>query len=226
MRIFEITVHKYYWIALITGFGILYYLYKNDESIWIRIRNEVRQLLGHKPGIGEKYHNEVASLAIKNTDDVVINAQLQSHVQVIIAQSRSELLTNFLNILSEWKPRRYHYEYQFRDTLYSYLRSKMPEATIETEKPIGRTSEGNRGRADIIINDTILLELKRDTSAGAIQRAKGQIMQYSHIWKDKGPVILLLCNYEYDHAKVSYTSTLNDLAKLERSALAIVVNQN
>jgi len=64
--------------------------------------------------------------------------------------------------------------------------------------------------------------MKRDSSAGAIQRAKGQILQYSDIWRNRGPVILLLCNYDYSHAKLSYTSTMVDLNKLERPVLTIV----
>lgn len=99
----------------------------------------------------------------------------------------------------------------------------MEEADIELEKPIGSKEEFNRGRADIVIDDTILIELKCDSSAGAIQRAKGQIGQYAEIWKNKGPVILLLCNYNYEHAKASFTPVMTDLNKLDKNVLTIVV---
>jgi hypothetical protein len=90
------------------------------------------------------------------------------------------------------------------------------------EYPIGSSSLANRGRADMVINNTILIEMKRDGSAGAIQRAKGQVQTYSDIWKGKGPVILLLCDYDFEHARLAYSPTMNDLAILQRPVMTIV----
>jgi hypothetical protein len=47
--------------------------------------------------------------------------------------------------------------------------------------------------------------------------------QYSEAWKNKGPVILLLCDYNYEHAKTAFSSAMQDLLKLERPVLTIVV---
>ncbi len=224
MRHFERTANTYYWVILLIGIGIIIYLYKKNPQILNRIKNELRQLFGNQSGIGEKYHNEVARIDNSSHIDLVLNTQQKDHVQLIVTQNKSLLFNDFIVAMERWKPVNCHYEYEFQDKLFAHLRKSMPEAVIEMEKPIGEKSLGNRGRADIVINDTILIEMKRDTSASAIQRAKGQIMQYSHIWKDKGPVILLLCNYEYSHAKLSYTPTMQDLMKLERSALTLVAN--
>jgi hypothetical protein len=98
----------------------------------------------------------------------------------------------------------------------------LPDATVELEYPIGDSSIGNKGRADIVINHTILIEMKNDSSASAIQRAKGQIYQYSEIWNHKGPVVLILCDYDYEHARLSFTPTMNDLVKLNRPVMTIV----
>lgn len=221
-RKFEHNANTYYWIVLLLGIGIIAYLYRKNPQILTRIKSELRQLFGRQSGIGEKYHNEVARIDASNHLDLVINTQERDHVELIVTRNKSTLFNDFIAAMEKWKPINCHYEYEFQDKLFRHLRKSMPEAVIEMEKPIGEKSLGNRGRADIIINDTILIEMKRDKSAGAVQRAKGQIMQYSHIWKDKGPVILLLCNYEYGHAKLSYTPTMQDLVKLERSALTIV----
>jgi hypothetical protein len=179
-------------------------------------------LFGGKPKIGEKYHNEVVRIKSDNPEELVINVKIDNHIRLVVTQSKSQLFNDFVNVLSEWNPRNCYYEYEFQDKLCAYLRKKMPGALVESEVPIGDSSIGNKGRADIIINDTILIEMKRDTSAGAIQRAKGQILQYSEVWKDKGPVVLLLCDYEYDHARTSYSSTITSLHQLDRPALAIV----
>lgn len=224
MRGFEHTVHKYYWIALIIGLAIIYYLYRKNGDIFAKIKHETRQIFGSANDLDNKYHNEIARIGLHEKDDLVINATLDNHLKIVISQSKSQLFTDFVNALSTWNPKNCYYEYEFQDKLCNYLRKKMPEAIIESEKPIGSVSIGNKGRADIVINDTILIEMKRDSSAGAIQRANGQINQYTQIWKDKGPVILLLCDHNFDHAKTSYTPALSDLFRLERPVLAIVAN--
>jgi hypothetical protein len=110
----------------------------------------------------------------------------------------------------------------YRDKLFQHLCKYLPEANVISESPIGFNYVGSRGRADIVINDTILIEMKSDSRAGAIQRAKGQILQYSEFWEDKGPVILVLCDYDYEKAKLAFASTMDDLAKLQRPALVFV----
>jgi hypothetical protein len=222
MREFEKMTNKFYWIMLLAGVAIIYYLYRKNEQILSRVKNEIRQLFGGKSAVGEKYFNEIARIDVRSTTELVINSRYDEHVKLITTQNKSSLFNDFVNALQNWNPRNCYYEYEFQEKLIRYLRKVMPDATIETERPIGLVTDGNRGRADIVINDTILIEMKRDTSAGAVQRAKGQMMQYSDIWKDKGPVILLLCDYEYEHAKVSFASTMSDLIRLERSALTIV----
>ena len=64
--------------------------------------------------------------------------------------------------------------------------------------------------------------MKRDSSAGAIQRAKGQIFQYSEYWHEKGPVILVLCDFDYEKAKLAFSSTMENLMTLQRPALVFV----
>lgn len=222
MRTFEKFTNQYYLLMLLIGMAIIYYLYRKNAKILSRVKNEIRQLFGGRSAVGEKYFNEIARIDVRSNSELVINSRYDEHVKLITTQNKSSLFNDFVNALQNWNPRNCYYEYEFQEKLFRYLRKVMPDATIETERPIGLVTDGNRGRADIVINDTILIEMKRDTSTGAVQRAKGQMMQYSDIWKDKGPVILLLCDYEYEHAKVRFASTMSDLVRLERSALTIV----
>jgi len=221
-REFEKFTNVYYWIPIALGLGIIIYLYNKNPKILHRIKNELRQLFGLKQREDSKY-SEDKIMIIKNANsEFVINARTEQQISSAITSSNSNLFTDFAIAIQNWNPRGCYYEYEYQDRLARYLTNLLPDATIKTEFPIGDKSLGNRGRADIVINDTILIELKRDSSAGGIQRAKGQISQYSAIWQNRGPVILLLCDYDYEHAKLAYSSTMTDLARLERPVLTIV----
>jgi hypothetical protein len=222
MRHFERTTNHYYWWGLLLGAGIVYYLYRKNPQILERLKIEARQLFGWKESTNSTYRTEVVTIVSKAEGDLVINAKVEAHVNGILASSKSNLFSDFIKALQSWHPRTAHLEYEFQDSLYRHLRKHMQYAQIETEFPIGSAEHGNKGRADVVVNDTILIEMKRDGSAGAIQRAKGQVFQYSEIWNGKGPVILLLCDYEFEHAKTVYTPTMLDLTKLKRPALTIV----
>lgn len=222
LRKFEVFTNHYYWIPIIIGLGVIFYLYKKNPQILERIKNELRQLFGWGSDEQTKYSNEIVRVEIKPTNELVINAKTEQQINSIKSASNSTLFNDFATALQNWNPRGAYYEYEYQDRLYRHLRKNMPDATVELEYPIGDSSLGNKGRADIVVNDTILIEMKRDSSAGAVQRAKGQIHQYSEIWNNRGPVVLLLCDYDYEHARLSFNPTMVDLAKLNRPVMTIV----
>lgn len=221
-RKFEKFTNSYYWIPIILGLGIIIYLYNKNPKILQRIKNELRQLFGFKQSENSKYSEDLITVITNPNNEFVINAKTEQQITTVIASSNSNLFSDFAIAIQNWNPRGCYYEYEYQDRLARHLTKLLPDATIKTEFPIGDKALGNRGRADIVINDTILIELKRDSSVGAIQRAKGQISQYSEIWQNRGPVILLLCDYDYEHARLAYSSTMTDLARLERPVLTIV----
>lgn len=222
LRQFEKVTNHSYWALIVLGLGILFFLYKKNPKILQRITIELKQLFGFKPNSDQKYSTKIATIE-SPTSELVINAKthLLKSSSVTI---NSNVFSDFAIAIQNWTPANAYYEYEFQDKLYRHLRKHLPEASIELEYPIGSSVLGNKGRADIVINDTILIEMKGPASvnAGAIQRTKGQILQYSETWKGKGPVILLLCDYNYDHAKLAFESTMSDLAKLNRPVLTIV----
>lgn len=220
LRNFERITNHWYWIALLVGLGIMIYLYKSNPQILKRIKNDLKELFGRsKTG----YHNnEAIKFQTGNQENLIVASKRDDHLNALTSSNRSILFNEFVTSMKSWTPINCRYEYEYQDKLYRHLKRTMPEATIELEYPIGHSSTGNKGRADIVINDTILIEMKREYSAGSVQRAKGQILQYSDIWKNRGPVILLLCNYEYEQAKLTFAPTMIDLNKLERSVLTIV----
>jgi hypothetical protein len=216
-RHFERFTNHYYWVALVLGLGIMIYLYRSNPKILERIKKDLRQLFS-----GRSYENYNNSAITIDVDKLVIHSSQDDHIKSVSAKNKSALFNDFVNAMQKWKPDNFHYEYEFQDDLYRHLKKNITDANIELEYPIGDKAHGNKGRADIVINDTILIEMKHNSNADAIQRAKGQIHQYSTIWNNRGPVILLLCNHDYEHAKLSYTSTMVDLTKLERPVLTIV----
>jgi hypothetical protein len=218
-RHFEKTTNHWYWVAMLAGVGIMYYLYRSNPQILQRIKNDLRQLFGRSQS---NFSGDMMKIRVVDEDKLVVNSRREEHMQVLASNNTSNLFSDFVSAIKNWSPGKCNYEYEFQNKLYRHLKKSLPGADIELEYPIGDAAHGNKGRADIVINDTILVEMKRDSSAGAVQRAKGQILQYSDIWRNRGPVILLLCDHDYSHAKLSYTSTMVDLNKLERPVMTIV----
>lgn len=216
---FEQFTHHWYWIPILLGIIILFYLWKSNPKILKRIKEDLIQLFGRSAHRG---NSETIRIKTENSDQLVVDTGRAEQMEIISANSNSNLFKDFVLALRAWQPGNCRNEYEYQDKLYRHLKKALPGHEIETEYPIGDKEHGNKGRADIVIDDIILIEMKKDTSTGAVQRAQGQIGQYSGIWANRGPVILLLCSYEYEYAKLKFSATMNDMIKLERSVLTVV----
>lgn len=216
---FEKTTNKYYWIALLLGVGIMIYLYRSDSKILQRIKKDIRQLFGRK----QNTNSEIIRLETSLAGNLVLNSKQEEHMEGIVTNNKSELLKGFVNAMKNWNPGKCYYEYEFQDKLYRHLKNSLPDSEVEMEFPIGDKEHKNKRRADIVVDETILIEMKRGgISSGEEDRAKGQISEYAEIWRNRGPVILLLCGHEYEHAKTSFTPTMIKQVKLEMPVLTIV----
>jgi hypothetical protein len=222
---FEQFTSQYFFLPVLGGIGIILYLYNNNPLIFERIKFELRQFVGISNSKRTKYNKEIVTINSNSTIDLVVNPKEGQQFNSVMALSNSILFNDFAYAVKNWNPRDSFYEYEYQDKLLRHLRKSLPEASIETEYPIGEKQLGTKGRADIVINNTILIEIKRDSSAGAIQRAKGQIAQYAEAWKNKGPVVLLLCDYSFEHAKNAFFSTMQDQMRLGRPVFTIVAKE-
>ena len=218
---FEKFTSQFFWIPITLGVSILLYLYNSNTLILYRIKSEIRQFFGVAQNSNSKYSTEIVSINATMVTDLVINAKEERHLTEVMAMSNSMLFNDFAMALQNWNPRGATTEFHYQDRLLRHLKKILPEASIESEYPLQKFS-GRKGRADIVINDSILIELKKDSSAGGIQRAIGQVGEYSTIWQNKGPVILLLCDYDFEHAKAAYLPLMQDQMKLGRPVLTIV----
>lgn len=162
-----------------------------------------------------------------------IQAALQSLPPVIdcgdAAQARElarraghPILEQLLESLAGWKPQRFDYEDQYQGSLYRLLRRKMPSTNPQREYPMRDSTEGRKGlkgRADLVVSDAVLIEMKRRLTTSTAQRALGQLHMYLKLWS-KGPVILVLCDAE-DTAAVRFLSA--EVAALRSRAPVLLV---
>ena len=76
-------------------------------------------------------------------------------------------------LVDEWKPRRCATEKDYEKSLYKFLHEKFEEIQITKQYARGRI------RADIVVGDKIIVELKNNlNTTNKYQRLLGQLAQY------------------------------------------------
>ncbi len=86
--------------------------------------------------------------------------------------------------ISQWKPRGCDTEKEYETSLYGFLHKKFPDIQVTKQFARGRI------RADIVVGDEIIIELKNNLNATAkYQRLMGQLQAYEE-WGGKILVIL------------------------------------
>lgn len=87
-------------------------------------------------------------------------------------------------LLDDWEPRHYDREDKYTEALYRHLNRELPEALEEGDPDVTiemRTST-LYGIPDILINDSLVLELKVNPEKGERDRLIGQCCGYSREW--------------------------------------------
>jgi hypothetical protein len=105
-------------------------------------------------------------------------------------------IAELLEVLASWhpKPRGEPLEADYQASLHRHIRKKNPTLKVEREKPIRIHVEGTRRRIDLAIDDCVVIEMKRSIRRTAeADRTFQQIRAYAAEWRDKGPVLLVLC---------------------------------
>jgi hypothetical protein len=222
LRRFEQFTNFYWWFLFAIGIGLLFYLYRQNAQILKRIEKDFFSLLSNKYTLESKYGTALVKMEALPERGYVINTRQSDQVLALTSTNDSPLFRDFINALQNWKPHTSSSEGEYQDKLLRHLSRSMPDAVIDSEYPVGEKYDGTNGRADIVINDTILVEMKKDSSGTAMDRAKGQIDKYSIAWKDRGPIILLLCDYDYERAKAVFTPVMENFARQQKPVLTIV----
>ena len=89
------------------------------------------------------------------------------------------------SLIKRWQPQNCKTEKDYENSLYDFLHRELPDIQITKQFAKGRV------RADILISDNVVLELKNDLDSTAkYQRLLGQLAELKE-WK--GKIIVLLC---------------------------------
>jgi hypothetical protein len=162
---------------------------------WSKLRNQPITRSLH-PTEQERAQIVTAVGALPST----IDCNDAENVQRLARHAGHPVLIELLQLLATWKPRQSNYEDQYEASLDRLIRRRMPGSNPQCQRPIGSRSEGTAGRADIIVADSVLIEMKRGVNTSTAQKALGQIQMYMRGWS-RGPVILLLCDATSENAE-------------------------
>jgi len=192
------------------GTGIFFWL----VGWWLRgKRSDGRALYPDAAG-REKLMAAAAALP------AVIDCADASEVRALAKKAEHPLLRELLDALASWRPARMSYEDEYQASLHRFLRRRMPETKPVRERPVGTRAEGTAGRADIVLSDTVMIEMKRGLSTSTAQRALGQIYMYLRAWK-QGPIFLVLCEADSAMAKRFLGREIADLRSKATVTLVI-----
>lgn len=129
------------------------------------------------------------------------------------------LLRPLAATLADWRPRHYERETGYESSLVNFLKKRLPGVRAKQQQPF-EAEDGTRGKLDVVIDSTLVIELKRALKAASdVDRAVGQVFKYSASWK-AGPVVLLLCEAKQDFAE---QPIIRRLAALRAAGHAIFV---
>ena len=131
----------------------------------------------------------------------IIDCNDTENVQGLARHAGHPVLVELLQLLATWRPQQSDYEDEYQASLHRFIRRKMPGSNPQRERPIGSPKDGSAGRADIVVADSVLIEMKRGVNTSTAQKALGQITMYMQGWT-QGPIILLLCDAASDNAEL------------------------
>ncbi len=143
------------------------------------------------------------------------------NVQRLARHAGHPVLVELLQLLATWKPHQRDYEDQYQASLHRFIRKRMPGSNPQRERPIGSRGEGTAGRADIIVAESVLIEMKRGVNTSTAQKAVGQIKMYMRGWS-QGPIILLLCDAASENAERYLRREIEDL-RAKGSSVVLVL---
>lgn len=135
-------------------------------------------------------------------------------------RTKDPVLKAVIEVLVRWQPRGAESEADYQASLHRKLRRDLPGANPERERPIGARATGNRGRADLVVSDSVLIEMKKGLTTSSAQRALGQIQMYLSAW-NRGPVMLVLCEVDPASAQQFLVKEIDNLRKRQEPVMMV-----
>ena len=212
LRDFEKFANEYYWLFLFVAFLILV-LPLPTKQFLIRVVNEVLNILQIKLNISEPQH---ISSTKSNFNFPIINSNDKKEIDKIIKSFDNQPISDLLKVISSWRPEPDYYEWYYNDKLFARIRKLKQYKASQEYKFENR-------RFDIVFNEDVVLELKRSIKLNETDRTKTQLREYLKLWEDKGCVILVLIDVDYEKAVEYFYDDIKELQKVNKPTFAIVV---
>jgi hypothetical protein len=130
----------------------------------------------------------------------VIDCREGGSAEMFAMRASHPLLANLLTVLGQWHPRRAEKEKPYQRSLHRKLLQLLPAADPKEEVPLRSQHVRHTGRIDILLGHCVLIEMKRRLTTSTAQKALGQVLMYADLWRDKGPLVLLLCDTDAEFA--------------------------
>ena len=150
----------------------------------------------------------------------VIDCTDKKRALALAEKSGHPVLEAVIKVLISWQPRGAETEADYQASLHRKLRRDLPGANPERERPIGDRAAGTRGRADLVVSDAVLIEMKKGMTTTSAQRAIGQIRMYLRAW-DRGPVMLLVCEADPAMAQRFLGPEIEELRKRQAPVMMV-----
>lgn len=129
-----------------------------------------------------------------------------------------------LGMLARWRPRESARESGYERSLVRFLERSIRGIEVQTQLPF-QSEDGTRGRIDVVLDDVVAIELKRDLRASAdADRAVGQVLKYAASWR-KGPVMLLLVEASAEVADLPVLKRIAELREGGRSLFVVAAGR-
>ena len=120
--------------------------------------------------------------------------------------------------LSTWNAKEYHYEAQYEHDLVRHINKTAPELLPRTQ--MRHQSEGGLCRFDIVVGDSLVIELKKRLNQTQSYTAAGQLGQYARAWQGRGAVVMVVAHTEGRHVQLQLRPAAD---QLRREGFPVVV---
>ncbi|MBK8395012.1 MAG: hypothetical protein IPL26_07165 [Leptospiraceae bacterium] len=214
-RYWDKHVTYFAFICIVVGFILLAVVIKKDPD---KIKSKF-SIPSRKKGIEfQSWEN------IKIFNEFVVSLNDEVKMGTLMNKCNNPLLFNFLKAMQNWNPNTKYLECSYRDRLCKHLWENLSDVETLPEYPLKEFSHsGQRLKADIVVGDTILIEMKQHPNSTNLQKAKGQVEDYLNVWRGRGPVVLVLCHADLEIAKRSLEQFISDQNKLNKVVFALVI---
>ncbi len=151
--------------------------------------------------VQKKHRPHVMQLKIDNKL-TIINSRDKLQISSLLASNPNPIFKATINALSLWHPSKMHLESEYEDDLLDFMTKKLRRNQLKVESQYIIKDEYEYGRVDLVVQDSIFIEMKKKVNNKEIENATGQLLKYQRILERSDvPIVLLIVDDNYEHIK-------------------------